>query len=395
MRKSVCAMAATICAAAMPVSAGELERLDAAITGGEPIVDMRYRFESADDQVNDPAQASTLRTRLGYETGDYHGFSVLGEMEDLSTIGNNRFAPVDPGYAVIADPPATVLNRAQIDYQGITGLHATLGRQRIVIDNARHVGDVAWRQNNQTYDAARLRYGMFGFNLDYSHIRKVNAVNPAQDDRVDHHLFRASFHPVDALKVGYYGFFLDNEDGWESDTHGIDVRGEPRFLDRAWHYRLEFARQRQDFNGDEFDPTYLLVQGGTDVGPLGVTLAHEMLASDGGDAAFQTDLATKHGFNGWADVFLTTPAEGLVDTHLMLDTQLDGEVNLALRYHRFRSDSGSLDYGNELNLQLTRSWGAYTLGAKMARFHADEIDQVDNTPDDDVDRYWLWAEMKF
>ena len=394
MRKSVCTLAAAMCASAIPVSADELERLDAAITGGEPIVDMRYRFESADNQVDDRAQASTLRTRLGYETGEYHGFSVLGELEDLSTIGNNRYHPVDDDYTTIMDPPDTVLNRAQIDYRGIMGLHATLGRQRIVLDNARHVGDVAWRQNNQTFDAARLRYGMFGVELDYSHIRKVNAINPDDDDRVDHHLFRASFDPLDALKVAYYGFFLDDEDGRESDTHGIDVRGEPRLLDRDWHYRLEFARQSQDFNGAEFDPTYLLVQGGTDVGPLGVTLAHEMLASDGGDAAFQTDLATKHAFNGWADVFLNTPAEGLRDSHVKLDSELAG-VNVALRYHSFASDRGGIDYGDELNLQLTRNWGAYTLGAKMARFSADEIDQVDNTPDDDVDRYWLWAEMKF
>ena len=28
-----------------------------------------------------------------------------------------------------------------------------LGRQRIVLDNARHVGDVGWRQNDQTFDA--------------------------------------------------------------------------------------------------------------------------------------------------------------------------------------------------------------------------------------------------
>ena len=36
-----------------------------------------------------------------------------------------------------------------------------------------------------------------------------------------------------------------------------------------------------------------------------------MLGSDGGVAAFQTPLATLHAFNGWADLFLTTPARGL------------------------------------------------------------------------------------
>lgn len=371
-----------------------LEELDSALTGGKPLVDMRLRHEQADDNVNREARATTLRTRLGYETGQFHGFSMLGEMENLASVGNNRHGPMQPDYTTIADVRDTVLNRAQLDYRGLTGLHATLGRQRIVFDNARHVGDVGWRQNNQTYDAARLRYNMFGLTLDYAHINKVNAVVPANDMRVGHDIFQARFEPTDSLNLGYYGLFLDEDDQErESSTHGVVVHGEPRLAGLNWAYRLEYARQTLEENGDEYDTSYLLTELGLIADTGSVALVHEILGTDSGEAGFQTDLATKHGFNGWADVFLQTPNAGLRDAHLRLGTEL-ASVNIAFRYHVFRSDRGDIDYGDELNLQLTRSWGKYTLGAKMARFTADDLDQV-VADADDTDRFWLWASLSF
>src|SRR3546814_11261136 len=45
---------------------------------------------------------------------------------------------------------------------------------------------------------------------------------------------------------------------------------------------------------------------------------YEVLGGDDGtgNRAFQTPLATKHAFQGWADVFLTTPADGIEDAYV-------------------------------------------------------------------------------
>ena len=67
-------------------------------------------------------------------------------------------------------------------------------------------------------------------------------------------------------------------------------------------------------------------------------------------------MATAHKFNGWADLFLTTPANGLRDAYAGLGYALPtsrGPVNLSVIYHRFDSDRLSQDYGDEWNAQAT------------------------------------------
>ena len=51
-----------------------------------------------------------------------------------------------------------------------------------------------------------------------------------------------------------------------------------------------------------------------------------MLGGDNGSGnrAFQTPLATKHAFQGWADQFLTTPADGIEDAYLGVTAPLLG-----------------------------------------------------------------------
>ena len=48
-----------------------------ALTGGKVDFSARYRFEHVDDNAAaDQADASTIRTTLGYTTGSFHGFGM-------------------------------------------------------------------------------------------------------------------------------------------------------------------------------------------------------------------------------------------------------------------------------------------------------------------------------
>ena len=123
-----------------------------ALKDGTPLLNMRLRYEDVDsDAFTEDGQALTLRTRLGYQSGKLHGFDVMGEFEDTRIVGQvDNYAPQQAGYPVIADPEVTELNRAAIRYTGsnaLQGLVATYGRQRIIYDNARFVGNVGWRQD--------------------------------------------------------------------------------------------------------------------------------------------------------------------------------------------------------------------------------------------------------
>src|SRR4051812_40793252 len=59
-----------------------------AITAGLPLIDLRLRYENV-DQENKPRNASalTFRARLGYQTGQYHGFAALAEFDAVQHLG--------------------------------------------------------------------------------------------------------------------------------------------------------------------------------------------------------------------------------------------------------------------------------------------------------------------
>jgi len=111
-----------------------------------------------------------------------------------------------------------------------------------------------------------------------------------------------------------------------------------------------------------------------------------------GVAAFQTPLATLHAFNGWADMFLTTPATGLRDyyagaTHKIGVAALPG-LNANVTYHQFDSDFGGLNYGSEWDASLGFKLGPVALLAKYANYKADSFAV-------DTEKFWLQAEANF
>jgi hypothetical protein len=61
-----------------------------ALTGGKVSFSARLRYESVDqDNSLKDADAVTLRTTLGYKTGDYYGFGAFLELEDVSDLAGN------------------------------------------------------------------------------------------------------------------------------------------------------------------------------------------------------------------------------------------------------------------------------------------------------------------
>ena len=128
-----------------------------ALTGGRSSADIRYRYETVDqNNTLKNARASTLRVRLGYETGGFKAFGALLEAEGIAAIGSDRYNSTVNGrteYSVVADPAAAEINQAYLSFSGIPVTKLKYGRQRIMLDNQRFIGNVGWRQNEQTFDA--------------------------------------------------------------------------------------------------------------------------------------------------------------------------------------------------------------------------------------------------
>ena len=78
-----CVLTTMMLAVALPVIGEEDQKagtLEEAITKGQPLFSLGYRFEEVDQaNVDKKAHASTLRTTVGYRSGACKGFSFLVE----------------------------------------------------------------------------------------------------------------------------------------------------------------------------------------------------------------------------------------------------------------------------------------------------------------------------
>lgn len=324
-----------------------------------PILDIRLRYELASqDDLPETAHALTLRGRAGFETARRSGWALLVEGEFVADLAGRHFDGVtsQPGYPVIADPETIELNRLQLSWQGEDDQLAVIGRQSISIDDQRLVGPVGFRQNSQSFDAVRFRTGSQGpLVFDYAYIVRVNRIfgrdHPAGHFDSDSHMVRLS-GDTPAGAVSIFGLWLDFENApvQSSQTLGVQLTGESS----GFGYRIDYARQSAfGARPGDFSVDYVRAETSYAAGDWQIEAGVEFLGGNGRQA-FQTPLATLHKFQGWADVFLTTPSDGLRDFHVGASHPVDWIEGLtaAITFHDFASDDGRLDYGNELDASL-------------------------------------------
>jgi len=400
MKKAVLATAISATGLMMANSASAFT-FNEFVKEGDLIAQLRGRSETVEqDNAADDASAQTIRARLGYETADIAGFKVLTEIDHVEALGDDYSVPgfvsVGPdttGHSVVADPETTDINRAQISYK-LDSLSGTLGRQRIILDNARFVGNVGWRQNEQTYDAVRLNYATDSVKATYAYISQVNDIF-YRDIETNHHLLNATFSSIPAGKLTAFAYLLEDDDSEATnDTFGLTFKGKTALEDLDLLYTASFATQTANSGADgadDMDASYSLLEGGVKVSGVTLVAGMESLGSDGGDYGFQTPLATKHAFNGWTDQFLGTPAKGLTDIYAKAVTKVYG-VKLLAMYHDFSTVEDSDDAGSEINLLAAKKFTKnYSAGIKYANYSAgdDSVGKVD------TDKLWVWAEAKF
>ena len=372
-------------------------------------LDTRLRYEMVDqDNQLENADAVTLRIRPSIQTGSWHGFSGFVQGEGTIEL-NDRFNSTrnaETTYSSVPDPENLQLNQLYLKYVSSPKLDLTLGRQLINLDNQRFVGSVAWRQNDQTFDAVALNLKpLTSVGLYYAYINQVNTIfgseNPepkyvrAQDGEQDSdiHLIQAKWNYTPALNMTAYGYLMDFNDlaAWSNQTYGLRVTGKIKNL----RYVAEYAKQ-SDYADQpiNYDADYYTIELGYSLAasnPLGeVALGYEVLGSDHGQIGFQTPLATKHKFNGWTDLFLNTPTNGLTDLYLSSNLNILRQGKLATEYHHYRSDEHSLDYGQEYAVSFTHPLPLKGLSA-LAKFSSYQAEDYGvNT-----DKFWLQLDYKY
>lgn len=342
--------------------------LSEAITTGTPILNLRARYENADQTGKDTGEATTLRTLAGWRTGSWLGLSGTIELIDVGRLNDNYNDGLNgkTQYPVIADPDNTDVNQLYLDYAGVSDTVVRAGRQSIKLDNVRFIGNVEFRQVMQVFNGVTVENKSLPDTRIYAgYLGRVKTVNTRQHETGTALLnVRYSITPADAL-IGY-GYFQDQKDAIAAsafqgaapaDTSnqitGLRADGaHPLNADWKILYTAEYAKQTDYSGGDSrIDATYTRLGIGGQWTNYSLRVDQEVLGSNEGRYAFQFPLATNHLFQGWADQFLTTPRQGIRDTYLSGSVKIQ-KAQLLAEYHEFESDVGSIDFGKEVDLSV-------------------------------------------
>ncbi len=382
--------------------------LSTMVNEGKVHLNIRGRAEIADMDGLETSQAYTVRTRLGFTTGEYNGIFAHIDFENISAADDSLYNAAgtngQPTKTVIADPEDTELNQLYANFN-LESLNTNIrvGRQRVILDDARFVGNVGWRQNEQTYDSVVVAHTINEqLNAIYGYVWDVNRIfGPDSDMDLDAntHVIRLAYDDASFGQLVGFAYLLDVDGlvgaaGLSSDTYGLryeatrDLKGDPD--GPKLNYVLSWARQQDaadnttDYEADYYLIDVKYIENGWYVGG-----GHEVLGSDDGMTSFQTPLATGHKFNGWADVFLTTPMDGLEDTYIYLGGDLPAGYKGKVVYHWFDPEDGSRDFGEEFDAVIKKKLNDHaTLLAKYAYYNGDAAFA-------DIVRFWLQIELVY
>lgn len=387
--------------AALPAAA--LAQAPAGDADARILFETRLRSETVDQQgFIDRAHALTLRTRLGWRSPTEHGLQLLIEGEGVAAMDDRYSAPSDPvpGRPAVADGETLELNRAQLAWTGLPDTEVIVGRQRLVVGNSRFLGNVGWRQNEQTFDAVRLTttalkpVSLTWISADRVQ-RPLGHEHPQGVWRGDVHLLQIEGEtPVGRLGAFGLAIDLNNAAAQSSTTFGARLVGSRALAgDLSLTWAAEYARQSDaGANPADYSLDFQAAALGLQTPRWSAGLGVERFDGDG-ISGFQTPLGTGHGFLGWSDVITTTPAFGVRDLFLRGHVGLPAwgrTLRLSAETHVFHDADGAFELGRELDLAaalpIDRHW---SVELKAAHFDGD------HPAFGDADKGWLTLEYRY
>ncbi|MBU2802225.1 alginate export family protein [Acidithiobacillus caldus] len=356
------------------------DSLSSAISGGKVSLDFRPRYEFLSQAGKRDANAFTVQTLLGLASKPMAGLSAYLQFIDVAGIVNkyNSLTNGRTGYAVIPDPEEANVNQAYLQYQGLGGPQVRAGRQEINLDDQRFVGAVGFRQTPQSFDAVSVQE-----NLNHSlgaYAAYIWRIKNILNENVPNKTFLGEVHwqPSALFRAQAFGYWYGNQARssipgaaacflsgnaqiCNSQTLGLRFQGVvPVGSGAQIPYDVSYAKQLPyDAGSSLINAQYYHLSTGVRWAGFGAIANYMVMGSNRtGSYGFQTPLASKHLFNGWAEVFLTTPPNGLRSLYFTLDGTLLGTA-LQATYYDFRSAYRGEYYGHEVDLSAIHRFSAH------------------------------------
>jgi len=432
MRKLLLSMAAlplVIGGLSVSASADGINILDNMKLKGE----IRPRYENVDDGVagHSNANAYTARTKLAV-TADLLGVDGLSATVGIISVNNfgshtynakdgHDYRDGSKPYAVVVDPQKAMMSNAEINYTfDKTTLHA--GRGQVNLDNQRFIGTVGWRQLERSYDSVFVaNNSVENLSILAAWVYGFEGVGAADTTDANTVLLHAAYTVMPELKITVYDYMIAasgknfgvTNGGIGFDTYGLALTGKANVSGVKLNYRAEYAKQSDatmktqettaavaagNFKADAY---YYNLDLGVNVNGILAGVNYEFLSGEntsGSETAFATPLATGHKFNGWADVFLTTPDGGLKDFNVRLGYTAKGFGKLLAVYHDFTADTttglGTDDLGSEFDAVYTNKIPGVNNLTGLLKY-ADYSKGTATGYTNDVQKIWVGLDYKF
>jgi len=410
-----------------PVLAGVTQDIEDALNfyhygkNGAVKFDLNTRWENVNqDQGGTPnpktANGVTSRLRIGLLSPVFHGIQGFAEYEGNLAMDEDYNSIINgySQYSKIADPQQSELNQLWLSYAGIPDTVIKGGRQRIKLDDDRFIGNVGWRQMETTFDSVLITHNnqqIFGLTVNAGYIGNVNTFT-STTEKIDAPLLNVNYKVGDYGNLVGYGYWLDyteKENANKSNqSYGIRMNNYQKPGDSLkisenyglvytaeYSYQADYGHGTVAYNADRYN----LMSGFTAYN-LTFQAAMEQLDGHGTNKTFDTPLGTNHAFQGWADLFLTTPKNGIRDVFGTVVSTFDrGDIVVTGVYHNFTDDTGQLQYGQEWDASILKKFGKhYSLLAKYAYYSADSYKATtatDTFANTDTQKIWLQGNISF
>ena len=388
--------------------------------GGAVKFDLNYRYENVNqDNVRipplrgiplpaakqpDTANANTVRLRLGLLSPVFHGLQGYAEYQGLYAMQSdyNSTRNDKTEYSVIADPYENELDQLWLSYAGIPDTVIKGGRQVIQMDDQRFIGNVGWRQLQQTFDSALItNKSINNLTINAGYIGRAKTVT-ATTEGLTAPILNVNYKLGDYGNLVGYGYWLDFTDpdvyAKSNQTYGLRLTNYQKPGDSfklsdnyglvytaEWSIQSDYQNSPKDYTVNRWN-----LMGGLTAYMFTFQGAMEQLDGVGKNKAFQTPLGTNFAFQGWADQFLVTPDDGIRDVFGTVTTSLDrGEVTLMGVFHQFYDDTGNIHYGKEWDFRAVKKFGKhYSLLAQYAYYEADQFST-------DTQKIWVQGNINF
>jgi hypothetical protein len=385
-------------------------------------IDLNYRYENVNqDIVPNPllngrplanaqqpatANANTVRLRVGLLSPVFYGLQGYAEYEGVYAMQSDYNSTLNgkSGFSTIADPYKNEVSQLWLSYAGIPDTLIKGGRQRIKFDDDRFIGNVGWRQLEQTYDSVLITHNnqqLFGLTVNVGYIGNVKTFTSTTEN-INAPILNLNYKLGDYGNLVGYGYWLGYTEpenfAKSNQTYGLRVTNYQKPGDSLkisdnyglvytaeWSIQKDYINSPQNYTVNRYN-----LMGGFTAYNFTFQGAMEQLDGVAPNKTFITPLGTNHAFQGWADLFLVTPKDGIRDLFGTVVATFDqGNVAVTGVYHDFYDDTGSIHYGNEWDFMASKKFGKhYTLLAKYAYYNADQYST-------DTQKIWVQGNISF